>query len=130
MEYAIPREAVPSAVRDIRRLIADRGWRISFPIEVRAAAADDLWMSTAFGRKSGYIAIHRFWREDHREYFRAVEQIMRGYGGRPHWGKVHFQGAGSLAALYPKFGEFARLRDRLDPDRVFANPYLERVLGP
>ena len=130
MEYAIPREAIPAAVRDIRRLIADRGWRISFPIEVRAAAADELWMSTAFGRKTGYIAVHRFWREDHREYFHAVEEIMRGYGGRPHWGKVHFQGAESLAELYPRFDDFLRLRDRLDPDRLFANPYLERVLGP
>ena len=129
MEYAIPREAIPRAVRDIRQLIADRGWRISFPIEVRAAAADGLWMSTASGRETGYIAVHRYWREDHHEYFRAVEDVMRGYGGRPHWGKVHYQDAESLAALYPKFADFVGVRDRLDPDRVFANPYLERVLG-
>lgn len=129
MEYAIPREAIPRAVRDIRQLIVDRGWRISFPIEVRAAAADGLWMSTASGRETGYIAVHRYWREDHHEYFRAVEDVMRGYGGRPHWGKVHYQDAESLAALYPKFADFVGVRDRLDPDRVFANPYLERVLG-
>ena len=129
MEYAIPREAIPRAVRDIRQLIADRGWRISFPIEVRAAAADGLWMSTASGRETGYIAVHRYWREDHHEYFRAVEDVMRGYGGRPHWGKVHYQDAESLAALYPKFADFVGVRDWLDPDRVFANPYLERVLG-
>lgn len=129
MEYAIPREQVPDAVRDIRTLIADRGWRISFPIEVRAAAADELWMSTAYGRESGYIAVHRYWRENHLEYFRAVEGILRGYGGRPHWGKIHFQDAASLAPLYPRFHEFTAVRDRLDPDRLFTNPYLDRVLG-
>ncbi len=129
MEYAIPREAVPDAVRGIRSLIDSRGWRISFPIEVRAAAADDLWLSTAQGRASGYIAVHRYWREDHLEYFHAVEDLLRDYGGRPHWGKIHFQDAASLAGLYPRFSDFLAVRDRLDPDRVFANPYLERVLG-
>lgn len=130
MEYAIPREAVPDAVRGIRSLIADRGWRISFPIEVRAAAADDLWLSTANGRASGYIAVHRYWRENHLDYFHAVEDLLRGYEGRPHWGKIHFQDAASLAGNYPRFGDFLAVRDRLDPDRVFANTYLERVLGP
>ncbi len=129
MEYAIPREAIPDAVRAIRKLIADRGWRVSFPIEVRAASADDLWLSTAQGRETGYIAVHRYWRENHLEYFHAVEDIMRGFAGRPHWGKIHFQDAESLSVNYPHFGDFLALRDRLDPDRIFANPYLERVLG-
>ncbi len=129
MEYALPREAIPDAVRAIRSLIDSRGWRISFPIEVRAAAADDLWLSTAYERTSGYIAVHRYWREGHHEYFRAVEDLLRYHDGRPHWGKIHFQDAASLAARYPRFGDFTAVRDRLDPERVFANPYLERVLG-
>ncbi|MBX3088721.1 MAG: FAD-linked oxidoreductase, partial [Cryobacterium sp.] len=73
--------------------------------------------------------VHRYWRENHLEYFKAVEAIMRGFDGRPHWGKIHFQDAASLSALYPKFSDFLKVRDRLDPDRVFANPYLDRVLG-
>ena len=55
---------------------------------------------------------------------------MHGFGGRPHWGKMHFQDAASLTRLYPRFGDFLAVRDRLDPDRVFTNSYLERVLGP
>lgn len=129
MEYAIPRAAIPDAVRAIDRLIADRGWRISFPVEVRVAAPDDIWLSTAQGRESGYIAVHRYFRDDYREYFEGVEKILRGFGGRPHWGKIHRQDAGSLAEIYPHFSEFLAVRDRLDPDRVFANPYLDRVLG-
>jgi FAD-linked oxidoreductase len=129
MEYALPREAVPEALREVRALIENRGWRISFPIEVRAAAPDELWLSTASDRPSGYIAVHRYFREDHHEYFRAVEQIMRGHEGRPHWGKIHYQDAASLSALYPHHKDFVAVRDRLDPDRVFTNPYLDRVLG-
>ncbi|MEO7123850.1 MAG: D-arabinono-1,4-lactone oxidase [Lacisediminihabitans sp.] len=129
MEYALPLEAVPHALREVRSLIEARGWQISFPIEVRSAAADTLWLSTASGRTSGYIAVHRYFRDDHHEYFRAVEQIMRGYEGRPHWGKIHYQDAASLDALYPHHSDFVAARDRLDPDRVFSNPYLERVLG-
>lgn len=130
MEYTIPLQAIPDALRDIRSLIDSRGWTISFPVEVRVAAADDNWLSTASERESGYIAVHRYFRDDPEEYFRGVEQIMRGYRGRPHWGKIHYQDAASLAEVYPHHADFVAVRDRLDPDRRFTNPYLNRVLGP
>ncbi len=129
MEYALPAENVRPAFQALRALIDERGWRISFPVEVRFAAADDLWLSTAHGRASGYIAVHRYWREDPAEYFEAVEQIMLSYGGRPHWGKMHTRDAGALRERYPRFDEFTAVRDRLDPARMFQNRYLERVLG-
>ncbi|MDL9980762.1 D-arabinono-1,4-lactone oxidase [Microbacterium sp. ASV49] len=129
MEYALPIENVRPAFEALRALIEQRGWRISFPVEVRFAAADDLWLSTAHGRASGYIAVHRYWREDPTEYFQAVEQIMLSFGGRPHWGKMHTLDAGILRDRYPRFDDFVALRDRLDPKRLFANTYLDRVLG-
>ncbi|AZH83335.1 FAD-binding protein [Plantibacter sp. PA-3-X8] len=129
MEYAVPLEHLPTAFARIRALIEERGWRISFPIEVRVAAADELWLSTASGRATGYVAVHRFFREDPGEYFRAVEAIMIELGGRPHWGKLHGRDASSLRGVYPRFDEFVRLRDRLDPGRLFGNRYLARVLG-
>ena len=129
MEYALPRDLVPAALREVRALIEARGWRISFPIEVRSAAADDVWLSTATGRDTGYIAVHRYYREDPAAYFQAVEAIMRAHGGRPHWGKMHNRDAASLRADYPHFDDFLAVRDRLDPERRFSNSYLERVLG-
>jgi len=129
MEYAIPLTLVPAALREVRELIQRRGWRISFPVEVRSAAADDLWLSTASGRETGYIAVHRYHREDHTEFFQAVEAIMRAHGGRPHWGKIHYQDAASLRTVYPRFDDFLLVRDKLDPERRFSNSYLERVLG-
>ena len=129
MEYALPAADVPEVLRSIDALIDDNGWKISFPVEVRFAKADQLWLSTASGRESGYIAVHRYYRENHTEYFEAVEEIMNQHQGRPHWGKLHTQDAVSLAALYPRHGDFVALRDRLDPERMFSNAYLDRVLG-
>ena len=129
MEYAIPVADVPDALREIDALIEKKDWTISFPVEVRAAAADDLWMSTASGRATGYIAVHRYFREDPMEYFAAVEEIMKARGGRPHWGKMNTRTAADLAPAYPRFGDFLKVRNRLDPDRVFTNAYLDRVLG-
>jgi len=129
MEYALPIAAVPAAMREVRELIQRSGWRISFPIEVRSAAADDVWLSTAHGRETGYIAVHRFYRENPAEYFTAVEAIMRAHDGRPHWGKMHARDAESLRETYPHFDDFLAVRDRLDPERRFGNRYLDRVLG-
>lgn len=129
MEYALPFAAVPTALRELRAMIDRKGFRISFPVEVRAAAADNLLLSTAHGRESGYIAVHRYWRDPDHEYFREAEAVLKAHDGRPHWGKMHTREAESLRATYPKFDEFVAARNRLDPDRVFANPYLERVLG-
>jgi len=129
MEYALPREAITDALRDIERLIVTRGWRISFPLEVRVSAPDDLWLSTAHGRETGYIAVHRYYREDYREYFRGVEEIFRAYRGRPHWGKIHTLDASGLRQLYPRFDDFLTVRGKLDPQGLFGNEYLDRVLG-
>jgi FAD-linked oxidoreductase len=129
MEYALPRDAVPAALAEVKALIEKRDWRISFPVEVRSAAADDNWLSTAYGRETGYIAVHRYYREDPHPYFRAVEEIMKAHGGRPHWGKMHYRDAESLREAYPRFDDFLAVRDRLDPERRFANQYLARVLG-
>lgn len=129
MEYALPVEHVPAALRAINELIEKNDWRISFPVEVRVAAADENWMSTAYGRQSGYIAVHRYYREDPTAYFEGVEAIMKTFDGRPHWGKMHFRDAASLRETYPRFNDFVAVRDRLDPERLFANSYLERVLG-
>ena len=129
MEYALPFEAVPTALRELREMIDRKGYRISFPVEVRAAAADQLLLSTAHGRESGYVAVHRYWRDPDHEYFREAEAVLKAHDGRPHWGKMHTRDAESLRSTYPKFDEFLAVRNRLDPDRVFANPYLDRVLG-
>jgi L-gulono-1,4-lactone dehydrogenase len=129
MEYAIPREHAKEAVDAVRDLIDDEGLLISFPIEVRFVAADDIPLSTAFGRESCYIAVHVHAGADYERYFHGVEAVMDRFAGRPHWGKLHFQSAATLAPRYPEFERFRAVRRRLDPDLRFTNEYLDRVLG-
>jgi FAD-linked oxidoreductase len=129
-EYAIPRESLAGALREVRGLLERRAWRISFPIEVRVTPGDDPWLSTGQGRDSAYIAFHVFHASPHEDYFRETEAVLTAAGGRPHWGKMHTRDAAYLRGVYPRFGDFAALRDKLDPERRFANAYLTRVLGP
>ena len=129
MEYAVPREAAVPALRELKATVERSGLRVSFPVEVRTAPADDIPLSTASGRDTAYIAVHLYRGTPHRAYFTAAEQIMTAHGGRPHWGKLHSREAAYLSGVYPRFGEFTAVRDRLDPDRVFGNDYLRRVLG-
>ncbi|MGK4580808.1 D-arabinono-1,4-lactone oxidase [Kitasatospora sp. HPMI-4] len=129
MEYAVPREAATTVLRELKALVERSNWRIGFPVEVRLAPADDLWLSTASGRDTVYIAVHLYRGTPEQGYFTEVERLMTAHQGRPHWGKLHTRDAGYLASVYPRFGEFTALRDRVDPGRLFANPYLRRVLG-
>lgn len=130
MEYAIPREHLGQALRETRDLIERMGWRISFPVEVRVTPPSDAWLSTAYGRDTAYIACHVYRPTPNPAYFEGVEEIMTRLGGRPHWGKLHTRDAAYLAGVYPRFADFRALRDRLDPDRLFTNAYLDHVLGP
>ncbi|WP_405590178.1 D-arabinono-1,4-lactone oxidase [Streptomyces sp. NBC_01092] len=129
MEYAVPREAVVETLRELEAMIDRSGLRVSFPVEVRTAPADDITLSTASGRDSAYIAVHMVKGTPFQRYFTAAESIFTAHEGRPHWGKVHTRDAEHFAGVYPRFEEFTALRDRLDPDRLFQNDYLRRVLG-
>jgi len=128
-EYAVPREALADVLGEVRSLFRRRDWRISFPIEVRVTPGDDVWLSTAQGRDSAYIAIHVPRQYPHQEYFGDVEEVMVSAGGRPHWGKMHTRDAGYFARAYPRFRDFIELRDAIDPERRFGNAYLDQVLG-
>ena len=127
MEYAVPFDSGTEVIREIRSVIESKGWKISFPIEVRSAAADDVPLSTAYGRQTMYIAVHRFMKEDFAEYFRVVEAICRRHGGRPHWGKIHSLGAADLRQIYPRFDDFCTLRRQLDPEAMFGNRFTDSL---
>ncbi|SON62930.1 L-gulono-1,4-lactone dehydrogenase [Mycobacterium simulans] len=129
MEYAIPREHAREGVERVIDLVRRRKLPIMFPLEVRFSAADDAFLSTAQGRDTCYIAVHQYTGMEFETYFRAVEEIMDEYAGRPHWGKRHYQTAATLRERYPNWDRFAAVRDRLDPNRIFLNDYTRRVLG-
>jgi len=129
MEYAVPRAALVETLRELKAMVDRSRLRVSFPVEVRTAPADDITLSTASGRDSAYIAVHMFKGAPYQGYFTAAERIFTAHEGRPHWGKIHTRDADYLSRVYPRFEEFTALRDRLDPERRFRNDYLRRVLG-
>jgi len=130
MEYAIPRQHAREAIEKVRAMIDERDLKVNFPVEVRFVAADDILLSPAHGRETCYIAVHMYRGMDYEPYFRGVEEIMMSFDGRPHWGKLHFRDAASLSKTYPRWDDFIDVRDKLDPDGLFRNTYLDRVLGP
>ena len=130
MEYFIPKEHAREALERIFKLVERSGLEISMPVEVRWSQADDLPLSMCYGRDTVSIAVHVKKDEPFEPYFVPVETIMNDYEGRPHWGKMHFQTARSLAPLYPEWDTFQQARRKLDPKGIFENSYTRRVLGP
>jgi L-gulono-1,4-lactone dehydrogenase len=129
MEYGVPRESGPEAARRVIEWVRSNRYPVFFPIEMRVTAGDDALLSPSHERDTAYIAVHQYRGMEWRPYFEAVEGIMNEYGGRPHWGKRHFQTAETLAPRYPRWADFQAARDELDPGHAFANEYAERVLG-
>ncbi|UJA21263.1 FAD-binding protein [Thermoleophilia bacterium SCSIO 60948] len=132
MEYCLPRGSRGDAARhvsDALEIASRPDLGVAFPVEVRFAAGDDAFLSPSFERDSLYIAVHHHRRLDWQGYFAAVESMLAEREGRPHWGKRHTRSAADLEPAYPAWAEFAAVRDRLDPDRVFGNDYTDRVLG-
>ena len=128
----MPRENGPEAARRVIEWVRSNRYPVFFPIEMRVTAADDALLSPSHERDTAYIAVHQYRGMEWRPYFEAVEEIMNDYGGRPHWGKRHFQTAETLAPRYPRWADFQAARDELDPGRAFANEYAEprpRPLG-
>ncbi len=129
MEYAIPRAEMANGLRAIRALIEREGLFVDFPIEIRAIGPDDIPLSMGVGRETCYLAVHLSAGTPYERYFHGVEAIMGGLGGRPHWGKMHFETAASLAPRYPEWARFQAVRRQLDPEGRFGSAFADRVLG-
>jgi len=128
MEYNIPAERFTAAMGEIEECIRRRRFAVHFPIECRFVRGDDIWLSPSYGRDSAYIAVHMYKGMPYEAYFRAIEEIFQRHEGRPHWGKMHTLGAAALAARYPRWDDFRRVRAALDPGGLFLNDYLRRLL--
>ena len=130
MEYAVSRSAAPLLARTALRAAEMAGDAVNFPIELRFSAGDDALLSPAQGRDTAWVAVHAYRGMPHERFFKAVEETALALGGRPHWGKLHTLDAADLAERYPEWEAFQRARAMLDPDGVFGNEYIDRVLGP
>lgn len=130
MELAVPAAHGAEGLRRAVAIAERQSPAVSFPIQLRYAAADTALLGPAHGRETAYVAVHVFEGMPWERYFREVADALRELGARPHWGKRHFEDAGSLAQLHPGWSRFQAVRSRLDPDGRFTTPELEHWLGP
>jgi FAD/FMN-containing dehydrogenase len=128
LEYMVPYDRGKEAFGALRRFLLEQRPDNGFPVEVRAIAGDDAWLSPFYERDSVSISIcgheHRGWTE----FLRQVHDVLLPFQPRPHFGKVHQFSAGTLAAALPRFGDFQATRRRLDPDGVLLNASLAALL--
>jgi xylitol oxidase len=127
-EYLLPFEQAVPALRAVAG-IADRVAPLLQISEIRAVRGDDLWLSPSYGTDA--VALHCTWIQDEAAvtaFLPELERALEPFGARPHWGKLFELRADSIARLYPKFPDFLRLANELDPDGKFRNAYLERVI--
>jgi FAD-linked oxidoreductase len=129
MEYNLPAHCLPEALERVRQVISAQKINVHFPLECRFVHSDDIWLSPAYGRDSAYIAVHMYRGMPYTAYFHHVEAICQDYQGRPHWGKMHTLDHRAFSQLYPRWGDFLRLRQQLDPQGMFLNAYLCALLG-
>jgi FAD-linked oxidoreductase len=127
-EYGMPIERAAEALERVRALIEREKLRVNFVVELRFVAADEAWLSPAFGRRTAYLGAYMARAEGLERYFAAFEREMVALGGRPHWGKQFSLGQEELRELCPNLKAFAALREALDPQGRFDNAFLRRVL--
>jgi FAD/FMN-containing dehydrogenase len=129
MEYALPLEAGPECFLEVRKIIKDKfrkdvAWRLLY----RTIRADDFYLSPCYGRDTVTISLHQNAGFPIMDYFRTIEPVFLGYGGRPHWGKKHTLQSKEISSLYPKWNEFLTIRKRMDPEGIFLNEHLKKQI--
>ena len=127
MEYSVPVKDGPACLDAIRSLIHQRFSDLVWPVEYRTIAADDVWLSTANGGSVATISVHQGIDADDESLFRACEEVFLSFGGRPHWGKVHYLSGDQLACMHPQWHDWWTVRDEIDPKRTFVNDALEQL---
>ncbi len=127
MEYSIPAESGMACMIEIQKLLADTFTDVSWPVEYRTLAEDDVWLSTAYQRATVTISVHQGIDEPDEAYYRACEEVFLAHGGKPHWGKVNYLNAEQMADLHPRWRDWWRVRDNADPSGTFLNPYMHSI---
>jgi len=129
MEYAFPLARVPRVVRVLDRVLNSTRSSVPFAVQVTTTAADDAFLSNAYGQDVGNVTLRMPAGIDPREVFGAAEASFIDLGGRPHWGTYHTLRKAEIDFVLPRFSDFLSAREDLDPHRTFQNAHLRRVLG-
>lgn len=128
-EYLVDRADAPAALEALRA-VSERLAPVVQISEVRTMAADDLWLSPAYGRDT--VGFHFTWVRDYesvRPIMGVVEEVLASFAPRPHWGKLFTVPITEVRSQYPRMGDFEELRGRVDPEGKFMNDFCAELLG-
>ncbi|UKA50017.1 FAD-binding protein [Arthrobacter sp. FW305-123] len=128
-EFLLPLDQAPAALQAVREL-AHKLAPLLFVSEIRTVAADEFWLSPFYQQQS--VALHFTWKPMQPEVeavLPELEEALRRFGARPHWGKLFTPGLYDFASLYPRFEDFRALVQANDPSGKFRNGLLDSVLG-
>ena len=127
-EFFVARKDAPAAIAELEK-IAPQINEILWVTEIRAIAADELWMSPHYQRDS--IGIHFTWKKVDAvcEMVKVVEATLAPFNYRPHLGKVFSASPEYLASVMPKIEDFKKLVNEIDPSNKFGNQFTDNLLG-
>ena len=125
-EYLVAREVAVPAIEALFAL-GDQIAPVLQIAEIRTMAADDLWLSMAYGRDT--VGFHFTWVQDDAAVapvVAAIEAALAPFAARPHWGKVFSTPPEVVRGLYPRYDDFVALLKRYDPAGKFRNEFMDR----
>lgn len=129
VEYFLPIEDSKEVLRSMRELML-RWLPLSvYPLEIRVVGGEQAWMSPNYERDNLVVSISGQPGTDYWPYLRACDDLFAEFGGRPHWGKLHFMTRERVASLFPRYDDFVSVRRRLDPAGTFLNEHLEALFA-
>jgi FAD/FMN-containing dehydrogenase len=129
VEYFLPLDQSRQILEEMRKLMLRWHPFSVYPLEIRVVAADDAWMSPNYLRENLVVSISGQPGVDYWPYLRACDSLFAEFGGRPHWGKLHFMTSDRLARLFPRYEAFVAMRQRFDPRGSFLNDHTRPLFG-
>jgi FAD/FMN-containing dehydrogenase len=129
LEYMVPLACAKDAFAAIRQLVRTTHPDKAFPVEVRFTKGEDAYLSPNYGGDSAVFSITGAPGADYWPWFRDFDATLDAFGARAHWGKLHLMTRQRLERAYPRYADFCRTRERLDPDGVFLNAHLRALFA-
>ncbi|WP_445257099.1 D-arabinono-1,4-lactone oxidase [Nocardioides aurantiacus] len=129
LEYFVPLDRAPEALRAMRELMLARLPESVYPLEVRTVGPDEAYLSPQLGTATAAISVSGTPGTDYWDYLRSVDALLTEHDARVHWGKLHFLTPERLHRLYPRADDFVALRRELDPTGMFLNDHLRPLFA-
>jgi FAD/FMN-containing dehydrogenase len=129
VEIGVPLDLAGGLIKTIKDWHAETKPRMHYPVILRSTGPSSAWLSPSGQQNTCYFGFVVYYADDGslseegESFLHAVEQVLAAKGGRPHWGKYFDESLYDWRALYPRWEDFRKVREALDPHHRFANDF-------